>query len=99
LRVISRRALREIWQEHREGETSLSAWYLLMKKAAWKNLADVKRTFPVTHLVGRCTVFNVGGNKYRVIVGIRYEKQIVYIRDVLTHSQYSRGRWKDACYD
>jgi len=70
-----------------------------MKKAAWKNLADVKRTFPGADLVGRCTVFNVGGNKYRVIVGIRYEKQIVYIRDVLTHSQYSRGRWKDACYD
>jgi mRNA interferase HigB len=71
----------------------------MMKKAAWRNLAEVKRTFPGADLVGRCTVFNVGGTKYRVVVGIRYETQIVYVRDVLTHSQYSRGKWKDACYD
>jgi mRNA interferase HigB len=99
LRIISRRALREFWQEHPEAEVSLSAWYLMVKKATWKNLAEVKRTFPSADLVGRCTVFNVGGNNYRVIVCVRYEKQIVYIRDVLTHSRYSRGRWKDACYD
>lgn len=99
MRIISRRSLREFWQAHPEAEASLSAWYLLVKKAAWKNLAEVKRTFPSADLVSRCTVFNVGGNNYRVIVRVRYEKQIVYITDVLTHSQYSRGRWKDACYD
>jgi mRNA interferase HigB len=99
LRVISRRALREFWHEHPEAESPLSAWYLLVKKAAWQNLAELKETFPSADLVGRCTVFNVGGNNYRVIVRLRYAKQILYIRNVLTHSQYDRGRWKDACYD
>jgi mRNA interferase HigB len=97
LRIISRRALREFWEKHTEAETSLAAWYSVTRKAAWNNPAETKRTFSSADLVGTCTVFNVGGNNYRVIVKIEYERQIVYIKNVLTHAEYDRKRWRRGC--
>jgi mRNA interferase HigB len=97
LRIISRRALREFWEKHPEAETSLAAWYSVTRKAVWNNLAETKQTFSSADLVDTCTVFNVGGNNYRVIVKIEYEWQVVYIKNVLTHAEYSRGRWRRGC--
>ncbi len=60
-------------------------------------MAEFRQTFPSADSVGDCIVFNVGGNKYRVIVHLDYEVQTMWIRFVLAHAEYDRERWKDDC--
>ncbi|MGI8825169.1 MAG: type II toxin-antitoxin system HigB family toxin [Chloroflexota bacterium] len=55
---------------------------------SWQNLLQVRETFRHADVVGRYTIFNVGGNKYRLIVEINYKRQVIYIRDILTHQEY-----------
>jgi len=97
VRVISRKALLEFSRKHPNAAQPLDNWYRRALKAQWKNLADVKLDYPHADSVGDCTVFNIAGNKYRLITRIKYEYRVVYIRFVLTHAEYSRGGWKSDC--
>ncbi len=97
MRVISRKKLREFWKVHPDAEEPLERWYQAVTAAAWKSFADVRLTFAHADQVGRCTVFNIGGNKYRLISAIHYNRGIVYVRHVLTHSEYDVGAWKEEC--
>lgn len=65
-----------------------------MVAARWTNIAHLKVDFPSADYVPPFTVFNVKGNKYRLIALIDYSEQIVVVRDVLTHATYSKGRWR-----
>lgn len=69
-------------------------WYHVAKRAQWASLADVRLDFRHADLVGQYTVFNIAGNKYRLIVSIKYRWQIVYVRHILTHPEYEKGKWK-----
>jgi mRNA interferase HigB len=71
-------------------------WYLTAKRAQWQNLAEVRTDFRHADAVGLFTVFNIGGNKYRLITAIKYRWQIIYIRHVLTHAEYSMEKWKSS---
>jgi mRNA interferase HigB len=97
MRVVAKPILREFWAEHIDAEVPLLDWYTECKKANWKNPAELKLTFPQTDLVEKCTVFNIGGNKYRLITKINYRAQIIYIPFVLTHSEYDKDKWKEDC--
>lgn len=97
MRVISKKKLREFWNEHPDAEEPLLAWYHITRKAHWESLAQVREVFPRADKVGDCTVFNIGGNKYRLIVLIFYESSRVYVRHVLTHKEYDKEKWKDDC--
>lgn len=66
----------------------------MVEAADWKNPADVKKTFGAADIVGSQTVFNIGGNKYRLIARIAYVLQTVLVRYVLTHAEYDKGDWK-----
>jgi mRNA interferase HigB len=94
MHIITRSRLTQFSKEHPDAESSLKLWYTLTKRAAWNNLVAVKRIFPHADQVGRLTVFNVGGNKYRLIVRIEYVQQAVYIRHILTHAEYDKESWK-----
>lgn len=94
MHVISYKAIREFVAEHADAEEALRAWYKAAGKAKWSNLSEVKREFPHADLVGRFTVFNIKGNRYRLIAEINYRSQILFVRYVLTHAEYDRGRWK-----
>ena len=94
MRVISRRALREFASAHKDAETPLDDWYRIAKRLRWTSLVDVRKTYPHADAVGEFTIFNIGGNKYRLITHIRFEKQIVYVKTVLTHRDYDKGAWK-----
>jgi len=94
VRIISRRALREFWERHPEAERRLRLWHQVVEAADWASWEDVRRTFPSADSVGRFTVFNVGGNNYRVIARIEFRWRRVYIRHVLTHSEYDDEAWK-----
>jgi mRNA interferase HigB len=69
-------------------------WYQVAKRAHWKNITEVRLDFPHADAVGIFTVFNIGGNRYRLITVIKYRWQVAYVREVLTHEQYSRERWR-----
>jgi mRNA interferase HigB len=97
MRVISKKKLREFWEEYPDAEEPLAAWYTVARQADWENFAQVRAVYSSADLVGDCTVFNIGGNKYRLITLIFYESHRVYIREVLTHKEYDRGKWKEDC--
>lgn len=93
MRVISRRALREFWEQFPAAKEPLSAWYALMARSSFAEFNAVKRTFGAADYVAPYTVCDVGGNKFRVIVVIHYNRGRVYVRHVFTHPQYER--WTD----
>jgi mRNA interferase HigB len=91
MRIISRKTLKDFWDKHRDAQQSLQAWYYDVKHATWKSPADIKNVYRNASFVGNNrVVFNVKGNTYRVVVSIRYEFGIVYIRFVGTHQEYER---------
>lgn len=95
--VIGHGALESFWRKHGLAKGPLSRWYSITQLQKWRNLADVKRTFPSADLVGGCVVFNIGGNNYRLITRIDYEIEVVDVRFILTHKEYDRNTWKKDC--
>ncbi len=99
MRIIKHSTLARYWQRNPEAESGLRTWHRLAKKARWTCLQDVRATFPhadaVTVASGRTVVvFNIAGNKYRLIAAIHYNRQLVFTLMVLTHSQYNKDKWK-----
>jgi len=94
MHVISRKKLKEAATRHGDLEGPLDAWFRIAKRAWWKNLVDVRKTFSNADDVGKWTVFNIKGNQYRLIVEMNYRSGRIYIRQVLTHAEYDRGSWK-----
>jgi len=94
VRIISQAAITEFSKRHKDALESLLVWHSVTKRATWKHLADVRADFPHADAAGAFTVFNISGNKYRLISVIKYHWQIVYIRHILTHAEYDKGKWK-----
>jgi mRNA interferase HigB len=95
MRVISRKKLREFWADHPEAEAPLQQWYLTAKHADWENFGSVRATYGSADQVNQFVVFNVGGNKFRVIAFIDYERRKLFVRQPLTHEEYDKGKWKE----
>jgi mRNA interferase HigB len=101
MRIISRKRLREFARQHPDAAEPLQKWYRLFREARWQSLQDVRLVYPhadsVTVASGSAvTVFNVCGNKYRLIAAIHYNRRRVYILRLLRHAEYSKGFWKDS---
>jgi mRNA interferase HigB len=94
VRVISKAAILNFSAEHADAYAPLLNWYTIAKHARWGNLAEVRRDFAHADVVGRRTVFNIKGNRYRLIARVNYETQKVFILCILTHVAYSKGDWK-----
>lgn len=94
MNVISFKRIREFTAAHRDAGSSLRAWYTTVKKSRWESLAELKRVYPTADLVARYTVFNIKGNKYRLISRIVYRSQTVFIVAIMTHEEYDLGKWK-----
>jgi mRNA interferase HigB len=95
MHIISKRRLREFWENHASAKKPLETWYTHVKHVQWQNPRELKEDFPLADQVQRLTIFNIGGNNYRLIVRIEYELQKVYIRSILTHAEYNSDRWKN----
>ena len=94
MHIISRKALKIAAGKHADVGVSLDVWYRIAKGATWRSLDEVRQTWANADSVKGRTVFNIKGNSYRLIVGINYESQTIFIKDVLTHAEYNRGDWK-----
>jgi mRNA interferase HigB len=95
MHVISKKKLREFWKLHPTAKSPLEDWYRVAVAAEWESLIDVRETRADAHQVGRFTVFDIGGNKYRLVAVIHFNRGKVSIRHVLTHAEYDEGKWKD----
>ena len=93
--VISYKSIRNFCSHHRDAEPSLKAWYGVAKGSNWQNFAELKKVYPSADLVGRYTVFNIKGNKYRLIARIVYRSQTLLISAIMTYEEYDLGRWKE----
>jgi mRNA interferase HigB len=98
MHVISKVKLREFWVQHADSQDALNDWYKFASKSDWSNLLDVQKKYPKAEAVGNFTVFNIKGNNYRLIVDIRYSSQTIYIKYILTHTEYDKETWKDDPY-
>jgi len=94
MHVITRSRLTEFWKKHPESKTSMLLWYKLTVIANWQNFVELREVFPSADRVGNFTVFNIGGNKYRLIALVDYIYQKIFIRNILTHPDYDRDNWK-----
>ena len=94
MKIISNSALRAFAVEHPQADEPLQGWRRVIEKNRFGNWAELKVAFNTIDKVGGLTVFDIGGNKYRLIAYIRFENQIVYIKAVLTHRDYDKGAWK-----
>jgi mRNA interferase HigB len=96
MHIITRKRLNEFAAKHPTAKSGLVHWYSLLKKTNFTNFVELRRAFPAADQVGGLTVFNIGGNKARLIAAIHYNRQKVYIRAVLTHAEYDAGKWKES---
>jgi mRNA interferase HigB len=91
MRIISRRTLREYWARHPSAEQPLKSWFREASVASWNSPEDVKLRYRHASILhGNRVVFNMGGNKYRLIVQINYDFNIIYIRFVGSHAAYDK---------
>jgi len=101
MNVISRPALDEAIRRHSDADSWLNAWWKVAKREQWTSLQHVREAYPQTDHVGSCLVFDVKGNTYRLIVGVRYatssRRGTLFVKHFLTHAEYDRGEWKEDC--
>lgn len=100
MRVVKPRTIQEYGVKHPDARAWLEDWLEKTVAASWDSIADVRRVYPhadaITVASGQTvTVFNVKGNRYRLIVAIKYQWGMVYVLRLLTHGEYDSGRWKD----
>ena len=94
MRVISNKALREFWEIHPAAKAPLEDWRKKISRAAPANFSEMRLVFRAVDYVEGYTVFDVGGNNYRLIAAVHYDKQRLFIRQVMTHAEYDRNDWR-----
>jgi mRNA interferase HigB len=95
VRIVTRKRLLEYGALHPDAVSSLEHWYRVAKHTNFATFSELRGAFPGVDQVGRLTVFNIGGNKARLIAYIVYGKRRIYVRHVLTHKEYDKGKWKE----
>jgi mRNA interferase HigB len=100
MRIISRSRLQEFGKRYDQAVKPLAEWYSITSKAEWANYDDLRKIYASADQArvksgGIVTVFNIGGNKFRLIVAIHYNTQTVYILSIMTHEKYTENTWKD----
>ena len=95
MHVITRKRLNEFADKYPETKTALAQWYASVERNNFSSLPNLKLMFPTADLVGKLTGFNVGGIRVRIIAAIHYNRKRIYIRAVLTHGEYDKGKWKE----
>lgn len=94
MHVIARKPLKEFWVRYPESKKPLKAWFKMIGRSTFKSWSELKGAFPTADKVKERIVFNIGGNKYRLITVIHFNRGKVFVRHVLTHKEYDEGKWK-----
>ncbi len=94
MHIITRKRLLEFADTNPNSSLPLDVWYRIVKSTEITNFSELREIFPSADKVGNLTVFNIGGNKIRLIAAVHYNTQCLYIRHVLTHTEYDKEKWK-----
>lgn len=100
MRIITKRRILEHAKNHPNAAANLSAWTTVATAAKWQSIVDVRKTFPSADLASvrsskTVTIFNIAGNRQRLITAIHYNTRSIFILKLLTHAEYSKDRWRD----
>ncbi len=95
MHIITRKRIVDFSNKYPDCASALDSWYRILKHSTISNFAELKAVFPSADQVEGLTVFNIGGNKARLIAAIHDNTQRLYIRHVLTHNEYDKNRWKE----
>ena len=91
MHIIARKTLKDFWDKHSDAEHPLRAWYSETMHAKWSHPKDIKGRYPAaSFLTDNRVVFNVKGNRYRLVIHVRYDLGRVYIRFIGTHAEYDK---------
>ncbi len=96
MHVITRKRLIDFAAKHPNTSSALDVWYRIVKQSKITSFSNLRKIFPGADKVGDLTVFNIGGNKVRLIAAIHYNTQCLYVRYVLTHKEYDKEKWKQS---
>jgi len=96
MHVVSHKAIRLFCEEYPDAGSALDHWYRVAKRALWANFVEVKQTFSTTDFVAPYVVFDIGGNKNRLIAEINFSRTVLFIRAIMTHKEYEKGAWKES---
>ncbi|MDD2741175.1 MAG: type II toxin-antitoxin system HigB family toxin [Rhodocyclaceae bacterium] len=88
------KALRDFARIHPEADAPLQVFRLLIERGKFSNFAELRATFRGVDKVGERYIFNIGGNKYRLVAAIAFAPQLLWVKAVMTHSEYDKGEWK-----
>jgi mRNA interferase HigB len=94
MHIISQKRIWDAMEKYPESASALEGWYRVMKKNHFDCFATLKKTFNSVDKVDNLYVFNIGGNKLRLIANIHFFRLKIYIRDILTHREYDKDMWK-----
>jgi mRNA interferase HigB len=98
MHLISAGKLKEASASYPDVEEVIKSFYKKVEKSTWQNLIDVQQDYRDAEAVGEFTVFNIKGNKYRLILDINYTDQLAYFKYFLTHAEYDKEQWKNDPY-
>lgn len=93
MRVLGTEVLDKAKTKHRDLTTSVATWLVIARDAGWKNLNEVRLTWRNTDCVKGKTIFNIKGNRYRLIAIVNYASQTIVVKMLVTHAEYSMGDW------
>ncbi len=99
MRLISRKRLKDFWDKWPAAKGPLEQWYKVVLSARWNHFAELRKTFnhadvATTNKRHPVVIFDVGGNKFRIIAAVHYDRGICYVLRVLTHKDYDTNKWK-----
>lgn len=99
MNIVNYEKVRKFTKKHADAREPFERWRKMTEAATWRSHEDVKRDFPAADKYKACTVFDIGGNKYRLITKINYDVdvQIVNVREAMTHAEYDKDKWKGHC--
>jgi mRNA interferase HigB len=91
MRIIAISTLRDFWEKHPDAQTPLRAWYAIASRAKWSSPKEIKQAYRnASFMANNRVVFNIKGNDYRLVVLVRYDKGLLFVRFVGTHTQYDK---------
>lgn len=94
MHIITHKRIREFVAKYPDSQSSLETWYQIVSQTSYESFSQLRQHFGSADYVGGLVIFNISGNKYRLISAIHFNRKKVYIRAILTHPEYDKGQWK-----
>ena len=94
MHVVSHKTIRTFCDEHPHARSAMDHWYRVAKRATRSSFAEVKASFNTANFVAPHVIFDIGGNKYRLIAEMNFTRRVLFIRRIMTHKEYVKGAWK-----